>query len=75
MLEEERKSIVSKIQKEIEEKDGLSSKYDELKRLEQDPTIIEYIQPKITDIFRFHCDISGNMEDIQTVIQQYKEQD
>ena len=41
VLEEERKSIVSKIQKEIEEKDGLSSKYDELKRLEQDPTIIE----------------------------------
>ena len=39
-----------------------------------DPTIIEYIQPKITDIFRFHCDISGNMEDIQTLIQQYKEQ-
>ena len=57
MLEEERKSIVSKIQKEIEEKEGLSSKYDELKRLEQDPMIIEYLR-LLKDIKRIEEDIN-----------------
>lgn len=57
MLEEERKSIISKIQKEIEEKDGLSGKYDELKRLEEDPTIIEYLK-LLKDIKRIEEDIN-----------------
>lgn len=36
-----------------------------------DETYIELQQPKITDVFYFHCDIGGKYEDIKNVLTQY----
>lgn len=39
-----------------------------------DNTIIEYLKPKIFDVYTFHCDIYGENKDIQNTLQQYKQQ-
>ena len=39
-----------------------------------DNNIIEYLKPKIFDVYTFHCDIHGTYENVKRTIQQYKQQ-
>lgn len=43
MTNDERKEVIDKIQKEIKEKKLLGEKYEELKRLSQDPKVVKYL--------------------------------
>lgn len=69
MTENERKEIIDTIQKEINEKESLSSKYEKLKKLTNDPKVAEYLQlleeiNKIEDdIQKYKSPINGSIND------------
>ena len=57
MTEVERRTIISKIQKEILEKESLNKKYDELKTLTENPVVIKYLN-LLSEISRITSDIA-----------------
>lgn len=68
MEEFERKGIIDKINKGIEERDSLSAKYEELKKLTENPLVVQYIQllediNRIEDDVKSYSDIYGRIND------------
>ena len=69
MTEAERKEVISTIKKEIDESKQLNEKYEKLKKIMEDPNVIEYLH-LLDDIKRIKCDIekyrnpiNGSMND------------
>lgn len=69
MTEADRKKVISEIQKELEEKESLSTKYEELKRLTENSIVVKYLQllEEINrierDINRYKSPINGSIND------------
>ena len=69
MTEAERKEVINTIKKEIDESKQLNEKYEKLKKIMEDPNVIEYLH-LLDDIKRIKCDIekyrnpiNGSMND------------
>ena len=67
MTDIDRKEIINKIQQEIIEKESLSKKYEELKKLSEDPVVEKYLN-LLKDINQIESDIERYRNPINGVI-------